>query len=567
MKPEGEQRAGLPVVQTELLSLILDQVGEGVAVADENGRFALFNPAAEKILGIGPVDVPPSEWTEQYGLFLPDCKTPFPTADLPLARAIRGEQVDDVEMFIRHAVRPNGLWLSVSARPIRDAAGALKGGVASFRDVTARKRAEEALQARLDQQAAVAELGRRALAGADVSAVLDLAVLLLTRMLRVEFVKVLELQPDGKTLLLRAGIGWNAEDIGRPAVDAGPGSQASHVLLSGGPVIVEDWRTEARFPEPLFLRDRGVLSSLCIVLPGMEGPFGLLGVDARRPRTFTSDDVHFVEAAANILSVTLERRRADDMLRASNANLERSNRELQEFASVASHDLQEPLRKIQAFGDRLRTKYEAILGEQGRDYLQRMQAAAGRMQSLIIDLLTFSRVATRAAPFLNVDLHRVIRGVLSDLESRLQQTGGRVEVGELPTLEADSTQMRQLLQNLIGNALKFHRPGALPIVRVHGRRLDGEGPPGAASWCEIAVEDDGIGFDEKYLDRIFNVFQRLHGHGEYEGTGMGLAICRKIVQRHGGFLTAHSAPDQGATFLVTMPMRQPHGTPRHGEKP
>jgi light-regulated signal transduction histidine kinase (bacteriophytochrome) len=247
------------------------------------------------------------------------------------------------------------------------------------------------------------------------------------------------------------------------------------------------------------------------------------------------------------------RRQAEAEVARQRAELERSNRELQDFASVASHDLQEPLRKVQAFGDRLNRKFGDQLGPDGRDYLGRMQQAAGRMQVLINDLLTFSRVTTRGEPFRPTDLQVVVRQVVEDLETRIEQSGASVELNELPTLEADPLQMRQLFQNLIGNALKFRRPEVAPHVRVWSR------PLGHA--FEIAVEDNGIGFDEKYLDRIFTIFQRLHGRGEYEGTGVGLAVCRRIVERHGGTLTARSAPGQGATFLITLPAAQPRTAP------
>ncbi|HMJ04782.1 MAG TPA: CHASE3 domain-containing protein [Chthoniobacterales bacterium] len=238
-------------------------------------------------------------------------------------------------------------------------------------------------------------------------------------------------------------------------------------------------------------------------------------------------------------------------------SLRRSNRELEQFASVASHDLQEPLRKIQAFGDRLQTRCAPELGEQGRDYLTRMLASAGRMRSLIDALLTFSRVTTKAQAFVPVDLAATVADVVSDLEAQMQRTGGRVEIGPLATLEADPLQMRQLIQNLIGNALKFTRPGEPPAVRIESRLLPAEdGAEGVGPCCEITVSDNGIGFEEVYLDRIFELFQRLHGRQEFEGTGMGLAICRKIVERHGGTITARSAPDHGATFLVTLPLRQ-----------
>jgi signal transduction histidine kinase len=242
---------------------------------------------------------------------------------------------------------------------------------------------------------------------------------------------------------------------------------------------------------------------------------------------------------------------ANEDLVDSTVRLEQSNRELQDFASVASHDLQEPLRKVQAFGDRLLTECGAAMGEQGQDYLDRMLKATQRMQSLIRDLLTFSRIGSKGRSFSPVDLAQVTREVLSDLEVRIADTNAVVEVGDLPTIDADATQMRQLLQNLIGNALKFHQKGGPVAVRVYAAMTDFG--PAADGMFRLAVEDQGIGFEEKYLDRIFTVFQRLHSRTEYEGTGVGLAVCRKIAQRHGGDITATSIPGQGATFLVTLP--------------
>jgi signal transduction histidine kinase len=196
-----------------------------------------------------------------------------------------------------------------------------------------------------------------------------------------------------------------------------------------------------------------------------------------------------------------------------------------------------------------------------------MLSAAARMRILINDLLTFARIATKAHPFVPVDLAEVARAAVLDLEERIHRTGGRVEVGQLPTVEAEPTQMRQLLLNLIGNGLKFHRAEEPPLVRIHSRRLSQppspvDGQPPVSVWYELFVEDNGIGFDEKYLDRIFEVFQRLHGRGEYEGTGMGLAICRKIVEHHGGTITARSAPGRGAAFIVTLPGTQPKSKER-----
>jgi PAS domain S-box-containing protein len=236
-------------------------------------------------------------------------------------------------------------------------------------------------------------------------------------------------------------------------------------------------------------------------------------------------------------------------LEESKKRLEESNRALQDFAYIASHDLQEPLRKIQAFGGMLAGKYGNLLDEAGLDYLERMQNAAERMSRLIISLLEYSRVATRGQPFVPVELTEVVQEALSDLEIRLKQTGGKIMLGKLITLDADPSQMRQLFQNLIGNALKFHGDNT-PTVKIYGRYEKGQ------QFYRIYVEDNGIGFDEAYKDKIFLPFERLYGRSAYEGTGMGLAICRKIVRRHGGDISAKSTPGKGSTFIVRLPVKQ-----------
>lgn len=262
-----------------------------------------------------------------------------------------------------------------------------------------------------------------------------------------------------------------------------------------------------------------------------------------------------------IFSVVLrdisEQRRYEEALRHHARELKRSNQELEQFAFVASHDLQEPLRKIRSFGERLRTRYGDELDETGRDYIERMHSAADRMSALIQDLLAFSRVTTRANPFEPADLGAVAREAVSDLEEQIRETGGEVDVEDLPVVEADRTQMRQLFQNLVSNGLKYHQEGVPPRVEISGRIVEAPAPSGGSGRlprAEIEVRDNGIGFDEKYAERIFGVFERLHGRSAYEGTGIGLAICRKIVERHGGTLTAAAAPGEGAIFTITLPL-------------
>ena len=272
----------------------------------------------------------------------------------------------------------------------------------------------------------------------------------------------------------------------------------------------------------------------------------------------------FRREAESVISLELEvaaRKRVEKHLTGKINELARSNEELEQFASIAAHDLQEPLRKVQAFSDRLRDKYTDVLDDQGKDYLDRMQNSARRMQTLIGDLLSYSRVTTKGKPFAPVDLNQVARGVISDLEIRIQETDAKIEFNDMPTIDADPSQMRQLFQNLIGNALKYCRDNITPLVNVNVQILDPASGPGGGlpeNMCTITVKDNGIGFEEEYAERIFGIFQRLHGREKYEGAGVGLAICRKISERHGGTIVGKGRPNEGAEFVVTLPLRHAH---------
>lgn len=268
--------------------------------------------------------------------------------------------------------------------------------------------------------------------------------------------------------------------------------------------------------------------------------------------TMLNDDKGIPSMGVSVVEDITERKKAREELQKLASELARSNKELEQFAYIASHDLQEPLRKIQAFGNRIDSSYKEVLDERGQDYLIRMQDAAERGQRMINDLLELSRVTTKGKPFKNTDLNQVLQDVLSDLEMHIERSKGSVEVGNLPIIDADQTQMRQLFQNLINNALKFHKPDTPPKVSVSA---NGETP----GRVQIQVQDNGIGFDEEYIERVFKPFERLHGQGEYEGSGIGLSVCRKIVERHGGTLGAKSKSGEGATFIVTLPKQQKSG--------
>lgn len=239
--------------------------------------------------------------------------------------------------------------------------------------------------------------------------------------------------------------------------------------------------------------------------------------------------------------------------------LKRSNADLEQFAYVASHDLQEPLRKITSFGERIDKKYGEALGPDGRLYLERMRDAAARMSLLITNLLTFSRLTRRSDALVPTDLNAIVRNVLNDLEMKIGETGASVSVTPLPTLLAVPGQMQQLFQNLLANALKFTKPGVPPDIRLGAEPLtpaerDAHRLDATRRYVKITLRDNGIGFEPAYAERIFVIFQRLHGRADYEGTGIGLAIVKKIVENHGGTLWAEGQPGAGATFFVVLPV-------------
>ncbi|NVK54851.1 MAG: CHASE3 domain-containing protein [Alteromonadaceae bacterium] len=257
-----------------------------------------------------------------------------------------------------------------------------------------------------------------------------------------------------------------------------------------------------------------------------------------------------------VLESKVEERTAELQVYAE--ELSRSNRELEDFAFVASHDLQEPLRKIRAFGNRVSTGYESVMDERGKDFLRRMLNAAERMSMLISDLLEFSRVTTRGKDFVSTDLNNVMESVLDDLEIKIEETSAVIDVDDLPTIQADTSQMNQLFLNLLSNALKFIKSDTTPHISLRYESLYSENVeslhllPGL-KWFKITLQDNGIGFEQNFAEKIFAPFQRLHGRSEYQGTGIGLAVCRRIVERHNGTIQAFSEPQQGARFEIYLP--------------
>ena len=235
--------------------------------------------------------------------------------------------------------------------------------------------------------------------------------------------------------------------------------------------------------------------------------------------------------------------------------LSRSNRELEDFAFVASHDLQEPLRKIRAFGDRLMTNFASEIDPTGQDYLKRMYNAAERMSNLISDLLEYSRINTRGKDFVKVSLDQVVNDVISDLEVAIEESAATINTKPLPEINGDMSQLNQLFLNLLSNAIKFRKSDTSPCINISYEKdmVYDAASKSEAMWYEIIIEDNGIGFSQEFEDKIFIPFQRLHARSQYKGTGIGLAVCRRIVERHGGVISVKSEENKGSTFTIRIP--------------
>ncbi|MDX2159395.1 MAG: ATP-binding protein [Hyphomicrobiaceae bacterium] len=286
----------------------------------------------------------------------------------------------------------------------------------------------------------------------------------------------------------------------------------------------------------------------------------LLGV-CRADAILRRQHEQLTQANVDLVTAHAVAERLNASLQEKIGQLERSNRDLKDFAHVAAHDMQEPLRKIEAFGQRLVTRYGDRLPEDGRMFVERMNDAATRMRRLITDLLAYARLNKEGQTFSAVDLNTILSEVLADLHVRIEETGADVSFAGLPTIEANPAQMRQLVQNLVANALKFTRPGVKPVIRIAGEILQGEGDLPS---LQLTVSDNGVGFDRKSTEKLFKLFQRLHGRTEYEGTGVGLATCRRIAENHKGVIAADGVLGEGATFTVRLPFAQtpsPHLDP------
>ena len=521
-----------------MFKLVLDSMGEGLIAADHEGHFLIWNDAAKKQMGRDATELPSEQWTPHYQVFLPDGSTPYPGDQLPLVRALRGESVR-VELVIGRPDPADPVFLEVTARPMREDQGALCGGVAVLRDITERKRAEAALDRQTEK------LARQAEEISSSRQALETQTLMLQSVLDSMSEGLVVTDQNGKFII------WNpaAEKIvGLGAADVPSEEWTAHYGL-----FLPD--TVTSFPpeqNPLLRAIQGEACSVEMYVrnPELEegvwietsaGPLrdkrGVLrgGVAAFRDITQRKKD----EREIRKLNDELERRVVE-----RTAQLEAANKELEAFSYSVSHDLRAPLRHIGGFSKMLVEEFGSTLDPTAQHYLDRIQSGTQKMGLLVDELLGLAQVGRHAINRQPTNLNSMVAEVIAMLQPEIEGRQVEWRFADLSVVECDPVLVKQVYQNLLTNALKFTRSRNPAVIEISGQDSDGQ--------LVFTVRDNGIGFNMKYVDKLFGVFQRLHRAEEFEGTGIGLATVQRIVQKHGGRVWAEAEVDKGATFYFTL---------------
>lgn len=525
-------------------NLILDSVGEGIYGLDLNGKATFLNPMAEKLVGYSLEELKDKSVHLLIHHSKPD-RTHYPIDECPIYHSFREGEICSItdELFWRKD--GSSFPVEYTSTPIYEE-GKLAGAVVVFKDISERKHANEVMKQIV--------VGTSATIGNEFlkSIVKHLAI-----SLQVKYAFIGELVEGQFEKVMTLAV-WANGELAENFEYSLKGTPCENMLKNR--TFYYPGNVQKLFPADMVLVEMNVESYLSVPLYDNEKKCrGLLVVMHDKEISELINPESILRIFANRIEAELERRKAEIKLRKylenleklvgiRTAALERSNQSLSDFAFIASHDLQEPLRKVNIFGDMLK-ELNNDLGEKSRDCIDRMQNATVRMQSYIDDLLLFSRLTVDESQFVKTDCNKIIKEVLLDLETKIDESRGTINVDKLPDIEANPFQVRQLFQNLISNALKYRKENVAPIVNISSQiNVDGN--------MDIKVEDNGIGFDEKYKDRIFQLFQRLHGKSAYAGTGIGLSICKKVVDHHDGTISVNSSPGEGATFIVRLPTKQ-----------
>jgi PAS domain S-box-containing protein len=524
--------------QTAMLKLVLDSMGEGLIAADQEGHFLLWNDAANEIMGRGAADLPPEQWTPHYEVFLPDGITPCPTDRLPLVRALQGESVQ-VQLIVRSPETTPGRFLEVTARPLKDTGGKLSGGVAVLHDITERKQSE-------------AELARQAEELFRSQQALETQTLMLQSVLDSMAEGLVAADAQGKFLIWNRAaeriVGYGPADLGIQDWSAHYGQYLADGITPLPPEqnpLARAIRGEACTGE-IFLRNPQVEDGVWVEASAspLKDTDGVVrgGVVAFRDITQRRADEREIRKLNNELEIRVADRTAE---------LAETNKELEAFTYSVAHDLRAPLRHIQGFSRALMEDFGPGISAAAQDDIHRIVEGTQRMGQLVDDLLSLARIGRQELRVQVTALSSLVEEVLRDLKRETESREIRWQVGELPFADCDPGLMRQVFFNLLANAVKYTGPRKPAVIEVGQAKGEGR--------SVIFVRDNGVGFDMKYADKLFGVFQRLHRKEDFDGTGVGLATVQRIIHKHGGRIWAEAEVDKGATFRFTLAIAKKDG--------
>jgi PAS domain S-box-containing protein len=496
-----------------LLRAILDNISEGVSIMDASGQFVYTSPFAQRVYDSPDNSSPPSEWASRHGLFRPDGQTPFPVDDLPIWKALKGQEARNVDMFVRNANAPEGMHIRLHCVPVRDGQGRILGAMALTQDVDKLLKSETEKRQTEQRFRLLVETAQEGIWTLDDAWRTTYVNRHMTRMLGYSGEEMLGLHlftfldEEGRKALSQR-LDWKSAPSQAEARDL-------QLVRKDGTSIWASLSTT-----PIFDEEGNYTGALAMV------------TDITQRRR--------AEEQVRQLNAELEQRIAD-----RTAQLEYSNRELEAFAYSVAHDLRAPLRSIASFSDALREDCASQLDAVGQDYLRRIVGGAKRMADLIDGILALSRVNSTELVAVECDLSDMAWAVIAQLRELQPERKVRVIIQEGLRAQGDPKLLRSLLENLLGNAWKFTRERPEAEIELSATR-NGRG------LATYVVRDNGAGFDMAFKDKLFGVFQRLHAQNEFEGNGVGLATVQRIVRRHGGRIWGEGQPGHGARFFFTL---------------
>lgn len=528
----------------------------------EDGKILQMSQAVSDITGYAANELTTIEdWTEQvYG-----------NRQAPVLEDINrlyslNHRLDEGEYAVVTKQGETRIWLFSSA-PLGRLSDGRRSVISMAADVTQQKQTEVALAGRLRQQAVVTQLSQTALTNSDLQTLFDQSVQLVAESLGVDCCRILQLLPDAQSLLLVAGVGWRSGTVGQATVAADDCSQVGYLLRARHPLLVEDLCAETRFQGSHLLTEHQVTSGISTLILGhSDRPFGVLGAYSTRRRSFTQDDINFLQSVANLLAAAINRKSTEQELQHLNLTLEKRihdrtraleevNHDLQAFSYSVAHDLRAPLRAIRGFAQVLEEDYSPALDQVGKEYIHRMAQSAEHLDVLIQDLLAYSQLGRATVILQRVNVAHLIDSILQELQPNLAAQWAQVEVEpDLPIVLGQKSILRQVLSNLINNALKFVAPQTVPKIRIGAEQRPAIAHNGQArsTWVRIWIQDNGIGILPQHQQRIFHPFERLHSVDACAGTGIGLSIVQRGMQRMGGRVGVESAENQGSCFWIEL---------------